>query len=423
VSAFAWTVLAASLAVHPGAHRPAPALDGATAIVGPGTYRPLYAASAEEREIPVHRFRLDRVPVTQRDFLAFVLAHPEWRRDRVAPLLVDDHYLARWSAPDALGPDVDPRQPVVDVSWFAARAYCQSRGMRLPTRAEWEVAAAASETQADASGDAAWKARLLELYTRPSPEPLPRVGQTRPNLWGVRDLHALVWEWVRDFDASTGPGEDQLRACAGGARAPSDKTDFAAFEREAMRSALRARYTTANLGFRCAADLSSTAPGAEDVYGLHPALRDQNGAPVPIDLYRGHPVLISMFYGSCPAACPLLVSNVARIDAQLPAAMRADTRVMLVSFDPEHDRPEVLRDVAARHRLDLSRWTLATAPEHDVAGLAELLGVTYRKLPEGGFAHTSVIVALDRHGRIIGRVEGPDADLTPLVETIAHTEQ
>jgi protein SCO1/2 len=156
---------------------------------------------------------------------------------------------------------------------------------------------------------------------------------------------------------------------------------------------------------------------------LHPALRDQDGHAVPVDLFRGHPVLISMFYGSCPSACPLLVSNIARIDAELPADVRADTRVLLVSFDPERDTPEALRDVATRHRLDLSRWTLASAPENDVAGLAAQLGITYRKLPEGGFAHTSVIVALDRDGRMIGRAEGPDADLTPLVDAITRTRR
>jgi cytochrome oxidase Cu insertion factor (SCO1/SenC/PrrC family) len=421
--AFAWLMLAASLLARQTASRPPSHPDAATVVVGPGTYRPLYPASPADREIPVGPFRLDRVPVTNEKFLAFVLAHPEWRRDGVAPQLVDERYLARWGSPDALGPDVDPRQPVVEVSWFAARAYCGAQGMRLPTRAEWEVAAAASKTQVDASADAAWKAHLLELYTRPSPARLPRVGQTEPNRWGVRDLHGVVWEWVSDFDASPGSDDEALRFCAGGAQPAGDKTDFAAFEREAMRSALRAAYTTENLGFRCAAALEPTAPESGSVYDLHTALRDQDGHAVPVDVYRGHPLLISMFYGSCPSACPLLVSNIARLDAELPAPVRADTRVLLVSFDSEHDTPEALREVAARHRLDSSRWTLASAPEDDAARLAARLGITYRKLPGGGFAHTSVIVALDRDGRTIARAEGPDADLAPMVDAIAHASR
>ncbi len=420
-----WVLLAAALVSRSALHdAPRPRADATTAIVGPGTYHPLYATRPEDRDLPVGAFRLDREPVTQGDFVAFVRTHREWRRDRVAPLLVEPRYLSGWESPDSLGPGIDPKQPVVDVSWFAARAYCGSRGMRLPTRAEWEVAAQASESRADASDDRAWKAWLLDLYTRPAPARLPRVGQTRANFWGVRDLHDLVWEWVSDFDASTGAEGDAQRLCAGGSAPAGDRTDFAAFEREAMRSSLHARYSTANLGFRCAADLNPPAsPPADALYAMHPALRDQTGAPIPIDVFRGHPLLVSMFYGSCPSACPVLVSNVARIDAQLPPAVRDDARVLLVSFDAEHDTPELLTSVASAHHLDLGRWSLAAAPDDDARDLAAFLGISYRKLPEGGFEHTSVIVAFDRSGAMIGRAEGPEPDVASMVEALERAAQ
>jgi protein SCO1/2 len=156
------------------------------------------------------------------------------------------------------------------------------------------------------------------------------------------------------------------------------------------------------------------------LYALHPALRDENGGRIDADVFRGHPVLVTMFYGSCPSACPLLVSNVARVDAQLPPRVRAQTRVLLVSFDPEHDTPAALRDVSARHRLDSARWRLAAAPEEDARDLAAALGIAYRKLPGGGFTHTSVITALDGQGRIIARAEGPDADLAPIATALAR---
>lgn len=253
-----WVMTVALLVLREGAPGhpvdPVPAVEP-MAVVGPGTYRPLFPVSPAEREIHVRAFRLDRTPVTNAGYLAFVRLHPEWRRDRIAPLFADGHYLDRWQSSDALGSGVDPEQPVVDVSWFAAQAYCAARGLGLPTEAQWELAAAASDKKADASGDAAWKAKLLDLETRPLPARLPLVGQTAPNDWGVRDLHGLVWEWVLDFDAaqiSLGDGADVLQFCAAGARASGDKTDFVAFERFAMRSALRARYTTHDLGFRCA---------------------------------------------------------------------------------------------------------------------------------------------------------------------------
>jgi formylglycine-generating enzyme required for sulfatase activity len=232
--------------------------DGAhttTVHVGAGTYRPLFPPSPREERIPVAAFELDKTPATNGEFLAFVAAHPEWRRDRIQPVFAEPTYLAQWASPLELGDGARVEQPVVNVSWYAARAYCASRGMRLPTEAEWEHAAAASRTSADGSNDAAWRAELMALYSRPNPETLARVGSSAPNFWGAEDMHGLVWEWVLDFGNATAAfssGADRIRFCGAGAVGASDATDFAAFERVAFRTSLRANYTLKTLGFRCA---------------------------------------------------------------------------------------------------------------------------------------------------------------------------
>ena len=232
----------------------AEARETTTALVPAGVYRPLFPASPSQKEIAVAAFRIDRTPVTNGQFVAFVAAHPEWRRDRIAPVLAEPGYLAQWAGPDSLG-GAEADAPVTNVSWFAARAYCGARGMRLPTEAEWERAAAASRDREDGASDPAWRAELLALYTRPSPPRLPHVASSAPNFWGIHDLHGVVWEWVSDFAASAAAlasESGQLRFCGAGAADASDAADFPAFERVAFRSSLRADYTVRNLGFRCA---------------------------------------------------------------------------------------------------------------------------------------------------------------------------
>ena len=214
----------------------------------PATEKHEAPRSTSAQPIPVARFELDRDLVTNADFLAFVRTHPEWRRDRIARVFADEGYLAKWETPMTLGDANDLLQPVVDVSWFSARAYCGSRSMRLPTTAEWEVAAAASPTRADGKTDPAWQRHLLELYSAPAPARLPRIGG-ESNFWGARDMHAVVWEWVLDF-SSTAPVD-----CGALAGAGNGAADFPTFERAAMRTALHADTTTPNLGFRCARDL------------------------------------------------------------------------------------------------------------------------------------------------------------------------
>ena len=163
----------------------------------------------------------------------------------------------------------------------------------------------------------------------------------------------------------------------------------------------------------------SSATTAPSIYPVGVALRDEYGAAIGVDVFRGRPVIVSMFYGSCPAACPMLVTHIKRIEASLPPAVRASTRVLLVSFDPERDTPEALRALADKHRVDASRWRLASGTDDGVRELANALGIRYRKGPGGVFAHDSVIAVLDEEGRGVARADELDADLDPLVDAIA----
>ena len=213
---------------------------------------------AKGKGVRVAPYALMRTPVTNAQFLAFVTEHPEWQRDRVASVFAEDRYLSHWKGPKTLG-DARPKQPVTWVSWFAADAYCQSIGARLPTWNEWEFAAAADETRRDARKDPAWRERILAWYARPSNTELPRAGLQAPNAYGVQDLHGLVWEWTDDFSSLLVSGDnrdqgdpDKTKFCGAGALSMDDRDNYAVLMRVAMLSSLGARDATANLGFRCA---------------------------------------------------------------------------------------------------------------------------------------------------------------------------
>jgi formylglycine-generating enzyme required for sulfatase activity len=195
--------------------------------------------------------------------LAFVTAHPQWRRGVAPAIFAGPGYLSHWSGALTLGgdPNARPAQPVTRVTWWAARAYCEARGARLPGEAEWELAAQASRTARDASKDPAFLAKILAWYSTPT-STLADAGAGEANLWGVRDLHGLIWEWVEDFQASMITSDnreegasDISRFCGAGAVSAARKEDYAAFMRTAMRASLRADQATASLGFRCASSI------------------------------------------------------------------------------------------------------------------------------------------------------------------------
>lgn len=227
--------------------------------VGPGLWTPLFPPSDDEKEIPVAAFSLDETQVTEAEFGAFVRSHPEWRRDRVPALFADERYLHHWSSPT--DPPSSGDRPVVSVSWWAAKAYCEAAGKRLPLEAEWELAASASATSYDASGDPAFVAQILRWYGE-APRALPSVRDAAANKWGVRGMHGVVWEWVLDFqsalilpDNRNQDDPDKVAFCGGGALDAEAREDYATFMRLAFRSSLEGRSTTNRLGFRCARSL------------------------------------------------------------------------------------------------------------------------------------------------------------------------
>lgn len=238
---------------------PAERSDSLARVAG-ASFRSVMPADKERGPVTVADFRLARTPVTNGDFLDFVRRQPQWRRGTAPALFADAGYLRHWAGPLALG-TADPRQPVVQVSWFAAQAYCEAQGARLPTWHEWEWAAAADEKLADARADPAWRQRMLKWYAETGGA-LQRVGQGTPNRYGIHDLHGLVWEWVEDFGAMMVSGDnreqgdpDLMKFCGTGALSMEQKENYAVLMRIAMLSSLKAAYTTANVGFRCATDL------------------------------------------------------------------------------------------------------------------------------------------------------------------------
>lgn len=259
------TTLAAShsMAAQPVARAERIAATAGMVTIPAGHYVPLYGRAGDPA-VAVASFRLDTLPVTRADYLSFVTEVPEWRRGRVKRVFADRGYLAGWDGGRDAGDAVTSAGPVTSVSWFAAKAYCEWRGARLPTTDEWEFAAAASAGVRDAARDAGFIRHLVAAYSAPRPTVLPPVGGGAPNAYGIRDLHGLVWEWVYDFNGvmvtddsrASGGGleRDHQAFCASAAIGATDPANYPAFLRYAVRAGLTGRTTLDGLGFRCAAD-------------------------------------------------------------------------------------------------------------------------------------------------------------------------
>lgn len=250
-------LLAAALAATAATGGAFSADTGVPYVDVPGArFASVIANDASGGQSTVADFSLRSLPVTRGEFYRFVEVHPEWTREAVPEVFADEGYLSD-ARPSASLSAFEAGQPVTHVSWFAAQAFCESEGARLPTWNEWERAASADATREDARGDPAWRAAILNWYARPSNAALPAVGGP-PDVHGVMNLHGLVWEWVDDFNAllvdadSRGNDPDKLKFCGAGAISLQQRENYAILMRVALLSSLKASDSTGSLGFRCA---------------------------------------------------------------------------------------------------------------------------------------------------------------------------
>jgi sulfatase modifying factor 1 len=209
-------------------------------FVPAGVYTPFFKTGDGTRRVPVAAVCLSEAPVTNEDFLNFVRQHPDWRKSRIKALFAEASYLADWHDDFTPQPEAVSK-PVTFVSWFAAGAYCEARGGRLPTVAEWERFAGGSVPT-----------------NKPGTAPFAfAMGSSAPELANTALEFPGIWEWTVNFNSAlvsgrigTSEGADSSQFCGDGIRAV-DPSNYGAFLRYSFRASLRANFALKNLGFRC----------------------------------------------------------------------------------------------------------------------------------------------------------------------------
>jgi ergothioneine biosynthesis protein EgtB len=174
-----------------------------------------------DNELPEHKvylqtYRMDLTPVTNGDFIKFVKAggyedYKYWLADGwdlvqaqgwKAPLYWENNKDGRWVKKDFRGlHEIEPDEPVVNVSYYEADAYARWAGKRLPTEAEWEKAASWNENLQRKTmypwGDAEptpRHANLMESWIW-SPTKIGSYPEGR-SYYGCHQMVGDVWEWT-----------------------------------------------------------------------------------------------------------------------------------------------------------------------------------------------------------------------------------
>ena len=155
----------------------------------------LFEAEIPKHAVIVNSFYLDRHLVSNSQFKKFADENAAWQAGHIPSDLHNGNYLRHWK-PAGI-PAGRENHPVVNVSWYAAVAYCHWRGKRLPTEAEWEHAAKGELNGMFPWGnDAADKGRAN--YGGSGIGSTSAVGSYPANVYGLFDMAGNVWEFLAD---------------------------------------------------------------------------------------------------------------------------------------------------------------------------------------------------------------------------------
>jgi protein SCO1/2 len=155
------------------------------------------------------------------------------------------------------------------------------------------------------------------------------------------------------------------------------------------------------------------------------SLVDQTNRPVTLSEFRGKVVAITFIYTRCPLPdyCVRLSNNFAQLQKRFNTRMGRDLVLLSITFDPDHDSPDVLAKYAETWKANVDGWRFLTGTLSNVKQVCGMFGMNFWP-DEGLLTHSLHTAIVDREGKLVANIEGNQftaVQLGDLVEvTLTH---
>jgi protein SCO1/2 len=131
---------------------------------------------------------------------------------------------------------------------------------------------------------------------------------------------------------------------------------------------------------------------------------NQFGQPISTAQFKGQALAINFLFTRCPfpTYCPLTANNFAETQQKILSMPNAPTNwhLLTISFDPDFDKPVVLKAYGERYKYDPQHWSLLTGELIDITAIAEQFGQTFWHDETGSISHNMRAAVIDAAGRV-----------------------
>ncbi|HUI31374.1 MAG TPA: SCO family protein [Candidatus Acidoferrales bacterium] len=176
----------------------------------------------------------------------------------------------------------------------------------------------------------------------------------------------------------------------------------------------------------------SRLPVIYDLSGMSCSFLNQDSVHVSFpSKYSGRIVVMSFIYTHCPDICPLTTNNMQHLQDTLSAAGLRNVRFVTLTFDPNRDTPQVLKEYAKIRGINPKDWDFLSGPKANTDSVLYSMDIRYfpgDSSYTGGvglvyyITHTDKCVLIDQEGRVRGTYGGSQLDFGQIVKDIKSLE-
>jgi Uncharacterized protein SCO1/SenC/PrrC, involved in biogenesis of respiratory and photosynthetic systems len=154
---------------------------------------------------------------------------------------------------------------------------------------------------------------------------------------------------------------------------------------------------------------------------------NQDNKKLHLNAFKGKVLALTFIYTRCPLPdfCIRMSDNFAKIQRLLKkdASLDGKWHLFSVTFDPDFDRPKILRGYGKSYDADFSDWDFLVAEKKSLEKIADGFDLTYEPDQGGLIAHTLRTVLIDKNGNLVAILKGNDwtpDNVTSRIRDLAH---